>query len=216
MTKQFGTTVIADKFSMRILRGDRIGLVGPNGAGKTTLLRLMLGTLAPDHGTVRIGTKVSAAYFDQMREALDPDKHADRNDQPGFRLDRNRRRAQARDDLPWRLPVSAAARRSADQDLVRRRTQSIAACPACLRNRPTCWCLTSRPTISISSRLNCSRRRCSSIRRHAAAGESRSRISRQRRHANTGRRRQWSLARVRWWLFGLVAATARRNARAPE
>ena len=74
VTKRFGTTVIADKFSMRILRGDRIGLIGPNGAGKTTLLRLMLGTLAPDQGTVRIGTKVSAAYFDQMRATLDPDK----------------------------------------------------------------------------------------------------------------------------------------------
>ncbi len=46
VTKQFGTTLIVDKFSMRILRGDRIGLIGPNGAGKTTLLRLMLGTLA--------------------------------------------------------------------------------------------------------------------------------------------------------------------------
>ncbi|MEO8187227.1 MAG: ATP-binding cassette domain-containing protein [Burkholderiaceae bacterium] len=74
VTKQFGSTLIADKFSMRILRGDRIGLIGPNGAGKTTLLRLMLGTLPPDHGTVRIGTKVSAAYFDQMRAALDPDR----------------------------------------------------------------------------------------------------------------------------------------------
>ena len=74
VNKRFGTTSIADGLSMRILRGDRIGLIGPNGAGKTTLLRLMLGTMAPDQGTVRIGTKVSAAYFDQMRAALDPDK----------------------------------------------------------------------------------------------------------------------------------------------
>ena len=74
VTKQFGSTLIADKLSIRILRGDRIGLIGPNGAGKTTLLRLMLGTLPPDHGTVRIGTKVSPAYFDQMRATLDPDK----------------------------------------------------------------------------------------------------------------------------------------------
>ncbi len=74
VTKRFGTTLIVDRLSMRILRGDRIGLIGPNGAGKTTLLRLMLGTLAPDQGTVRIGTKVQAAYFDQMRAALDPEK----------------------------------------------------------------------------------------------------------------------------------------------
>ena len=74
VTKRFGATLIVDRLSMRILRGDRIGLIGPNGAGKTTLLQLMLGSLAPDQGTVRIGTKVQAAYFDQMRAALDPEK----------------------------------------------------------------------------------------------------------------------------------------------
>ena len=55
-------------------RGDRIGLIGPNGAGKTTLLKLILGTEAPDTGRVRLGTNVQVAYFDQMREGLDPDK----------------------------------------------------------------------------------------------------------------------------------------------
>ncbi|MBA3254326.1 MAG: ATP-binding cassette domain-containing protein [Pseudomonadota bacterium] len=74
VTKRFGTTLIVDRLSMRILRGDRIGLIGPNGAGKTTLLRLMLGSLEPDQGTVRSGTRVQVAYFDQMRAALDPDK----------------------------------------------------------------------------------------------------------------------------------------------
>ena len=74
VTKRFGAALIADRLSLRILRGDRIGLIGPNGAGKTTLLQLMLGTLAPDQGTVRVGTKVKAAYFDQMRAALDPEK----------------------------------------------------------------------------------------------------------------------------------------------
>jgi ATP-binding cassette subfamily F protein uup len=74
VTKQFGSTVVVEQLSMRVLRGDRIGLIGRNGAGKTTLLRLMLGALAPDQGTVRIGTKVTPAYFDQMRAALDPEK----------------------------------------------------------------------------------------------------------------------------------------------
>ena len=77
VSKRFGEpmspTVIADRWSMRITRGDRIGLIGPNGAGKTTLLRLMLGTLAPDSGMVRMGTNVQVAYFDQMRDALDPE-----------------------------------------------------------------------------------------------------------------------------------------------
>ena len=57
---------------MRIMRGDRIGLIGPNGAGKSTLIRLILGELAPDAGTVRLGTRLSIAYFDQLRAQLDP------------------------------------------------------------------------------------------------------------------------------------------------
>ncbi len=66
-------TVIKD-FSIRIMRGDRIGLIGPNGAGKTTLLNILLGQLAPQHGSVTQGTKLEVAYFDQMRAALDMEK----------------------------------------------------------------------------------------------------------------------------------------------
>jgi ABC transport system ATP-binding/permease protein len=66
-----GRTLIKD-FSTRIVRGDRIGLIGPNGAGKTTLLRVLLGERAPDSGEVRLGTRLSVAYFDQFREQLDP------------------------------------------------------------------------------------------------------------------------------------------------
>jgi ATP-binding cassette subfamily F protein uup len=65
-------TVVRD-FSCRIMRGDKVGLIGPNGAGKTTLLRLILGELAPDSGTVRLGSKLQVAYFDQFREQLDLD-----------------------------------------------------------------------------------------------------------------------------------------------
>jgi ATP-binding cassette subfamily F protein uup len=60
-------------FNCRIQRGDKIGLIGPNGAGKTTLLRLILGELQPDAGTVRRGTKLEVAYFDQFRAQLDPE-----------------------------------------------------------------------------------------------------------------------------------------------
>jgi ATP-binding cassette subfamily F protein uup len=68
-----GTKEIARDVSCTIMRGDRIGLIGPNGVGKTTLLRLLLGELEPQSGTVRIGTNLEIAYFDQLRDQLDPD-----------------------------------------------------------------------------------------------------------------------------------------------
>lgn len=70
VSKAFGERMIIKDFSTRILRGDRIGLLGPNGAGKSTLLKLILGELQADSGTVNLGTKISVAYFDQMREQL--------------------------------------------------------------------------------------------------------------------------------------------------
>ena len=68
-----GDRPIVKDFTSTIVRGDRIGLIGPNGSGKTTLLRLLLGELAPDRGTVTRGTNLEIAYFDQLREQLNPD-----------------------------------------------------------------------------------------------------------------------------------------------
>lgn len=73
VSKRFDDKVVVRDFSTRILRGDKIGLIGPNGAGKTTLLRLILGELAPDAGTIRRGTRIEVAYFDQFRAQLDPE-----------------------------------------------------------------------------------------------------------------------------------------------
>jgi ATP-binding cassette subfamily F protein uup len=74
VSKSFdGIPVIRD-WSMRIMRGDRIGLIGPNGSGKTTLLRLLVGELEPDAGLVRRGARLDVAYFDQQREQLDPER----------------------------------------------------------------------------------------------------------------------------------------------
>jgi len=73
ISKAFGGRPIVADFSLRIARGDRIGLVGANGAGKTTLLNLLTGALAPDEGTVRIGANVAIATIDQRRASLDPD-----------------------------------------------------------------------------------------------------------------------------------------------
>ena len=67
-----GKQLISD-FSTVVRRGDRIGIVGANGAGKTTLVRILLGELAPDSGTVRLGTNLQIAYSDQLRGRLDPD-----------------------------------------------------------------------------------------------------------------------------------------------
>ena len=70
--KSFGDRKIVDNFSIRIQRGDRIGIVGPNGAGKTTLVNLLTGAEAPDSGTVRLGANIEMATLDQHRESLDP------------------------------------------------------------------------------------------------------------------------------------------------
>ena len=70
VSKRFGEKVIVQGFTGTVMRGDKIGLIGPNGAGKTTLLRIILGEEAADAGTVKLGTKLSVAYFDQMRAQL--------------------------------------------------------------------------------------------------------------------------------------------------
>ncbi len=69
----FGDQCIVNRFSATLLRGDKVGLIGPNGCGKTTLLKLILGELQPDSGSVRQGTRLEIAYFDQMRTKLDLD-----------------------------------------------------------------------------------------------------------------------------------------------
>ena len=83
VTKSFGERSVVSGLSTRIMRGDRIGVVGPNGAGKSTLLKLILGEIAPDSGTVRLGTNLQVAYFDQMREQLDPERSVADTVSPG-------------------------------------------------------------------------------------------------------------------------------------
>ncbi|MRS99719.1 ATP-binding cassette domain-containing protein [Ralstonia pickettii] len=71
VTKRYGDKTVVDNFTATIMRGDKVGILGANGVGKTTLLKLILGELAPDSGTVRNGTNLQVAYFDQMRAQLD-------------------------------------------------------------------------------------------------------------------------------------------------
>jgi ATP-binding cassette subfamily F protein uup len=70
---------IVDQLSMTIERGDRVGIIGPNGAGKTTLLKLLLGEMEPQSGSVRTGTNLQVAYFDQLRDQLDEDETVQEN-----------------------------------------------------------------------------------------------------------------------------------------
>jgi len=72
ISKAYGDRNIVENFSIRIQRGDRVGIVGPNGAGKTTLVNLLTGADAPDGGSLRLGANLEMATLDQHRESLDP------------------------------------------------------------------------------------------------------------------------------------------------
>ena len=74
VSHSFGDDTLLSDFSLRVMRGDRIGLVGNNGVGKTTLLKILLGELQPDQGDVTLGTQLSVGYFDQVRQTLNRDQ----------------------------------------------------------------------------------------------------------------------------------------------
>lgn len=79
----FGEKTIVHNLSFRLLRGDRLGLIGHNGVGKSTLISLILGKRQPDSGTVKLGTNLQIAYFDQLRAQLDPNKTVAETISPG-------------------------------------------------------------------------------------------------------------------------------------
>ncbi|HUQ52354.1 MAG TPA: ATP-binding cassette domain-containing protein, partial [Gammaproteobacteria bacterium] len=74
VTHGYGGTTLLKDFSLRVMRGDRLGIIGNNGVGKSTLLRILLGELTPDSGSVKLGTNLEVGYFDQLRRELDPSK----------------------------------------------------------------------------------------------------------------------------------------------
>ena len=93
--KSFGDRPIIRDFTLRIQRGDRIGIVGANGAGKTTLLKLLTGELAPDSGTVTLAKTLPGIVIDQQRKLMEPDKTRARRARRGRRLDRRARRTRS-------------------------------------------------------------------------------------------------------------------------
>lgn len=74
ISKSYEERTIVRPFSLRVHRGDRIGLIGPNGAGKTTLLKMLTGQMTPDSGSIKLGTNLEIATLDQKRESLDPEE----------------------------------------------------------------------------------------------------------------------------------------------
>src|SRR3989440_7809931 len=80
----YGDRTIVRDFSTNIMRGDKVGIIGPNGAGKTTLLRILLGQLQPQAGSVRLGTNLQIAYFDQLRQQLNDDASVQDNVSDGY------------------------------------------------------------------------------------------------------------------------------------
>lgn len=83
ITKSFGGRTLINDLSLRVMRGDKLGLLGPNGVGKSTLIKIILGQLKPDSGTVKLGTNLQVAYFDQLRAELDPTKTLQETVSPG-------------------------------------------------------------------------------------------------------------------------------------
>jgi ATP-binding cassette subfamily F protein uup len=80
----YGERPIVREFSTSVMRGDKIGIIGPNGAGKTTFLRVLLGQLAPQSGSVRLGTNLQIAYFDQLRQQLNDEASVQENVGDGY------------------------------------------------------------------------------------------------------------------------------------
>ncbi|HEY2412328.1 MAG TPA: ATP-binding cassette domain-containing protein [Pirellulaceae bacterium] len=80
----YGERSIVRDFSTSIVRGDKVGIIGPNGAGKTTLLRILLGQLQPQSGSVRLGTNLQIAYFDQLRQQLNDEASVQDNVADGY------------------------------------------------------------------------------------------------------------------------------------
>lgn len=83
LSKSFGDCVIVKDLDFTLMRGDRLGLIGRNGAGKSTLIKLLLGKIQPDAGTVKLGTNIKLAYFDQLRDQLDLTKTVAETISPG-------------------------------------------------------------------------------------------------------------------------------------
>ena len=144
--------VISD-FSTTIIRGDKIGIIGPNGSGKTTLLKLLLGSLKPQQGSLRLGTNLEVAYLDQHRAQLDDEKTVQDNVAYGSdHVTVNGNRRHVIGYLADFLFAPATARDSPVTVAVRPGSATGCCSQRLLPSRRTCWSLTRPPTTSTSIR----------------------------------------------------------------
>ncbi len=153
----FGGTPVLEEVTTTIYRGDKVGILGPNGCGKTTLLRILLGELPPERGTVRLGTNLQMAYFDQLRAQLDEEKSADGKRRGRQRDGAHQRPVAARARLPARLSCFRANGPAAWCGIFREASGTGCCWRGCSRARQTCWSWTSRRTIWMPKRSNCSK-----------------------------------------------------------
>ncbi len=210
VTRRFGDRTIVRDLSMVIMRGDRIGLIGPNGAGKTTLIRLILGALPPDEGRVRLGTNLEIAYFDQMREQLDPERTLADTISPGS--DWIEIGGQRRHVLTYlgeflfppervNAPVKTLSGGERNRLLLARLFRAARE-PAGARRADQ------RPRHRVA---RAARGDAAGLHGNAAAREPRPRVSRQRRHADAGRGRRRQVAGIRRRVQRLARAARRQG-----
>ena len=211
VTKGWGDNVVVRDLDLTVMRGDRIGIIGRNGAGKTTLLKLILGELAPDRGTVRLGTKLEVAYFDQMRAQLDPARTLAETISPGSEwIEAHGGRKHVLSYLA-RIPLPARARAGAGQHALRWRAQPPAARASLRAARQPARARRAhqRPRHRVA---RAARGHAAIVCRHAAAGEPRPHLPRQRRHADDRRRRRRPLEGIRRAATATGSRIARRAA----
>ena len=209
------TRLIVKDFSATILRGDKVGLIGPNGAGKTTLLKLILGELQPTSGSVRQGTRLEVAYFDQMRSALDLDATLADSVSPGSEWvetagGRKHVMSYLADFLFSPARANSPLRTLSGGERNRVLLARLLALPANVL-------VLDEPTNDLDiDTLELLEELLQSYAGHGVPGQPRPALPRQRRHQHDrlgGRRRARALARIRRRLRGLADAARARASR---
>ena len=151
----YADRVVLRDLTTTIMRGDKFGIIGPNGSGKTTLLRLLLGDLPPQEGTIRHGTGLEVAYFDQLKTTLDEEKTVQQNVSDYDTIPIN---GQPRHVIGYLQDFLFPPERSRSLvKLLSGGERSRLLWPSCSPGRRMSWSWMSRPTTSTSRRWSCSR-----------------------------------------------------------